>query len=164
MGARSRSEQINEGVPQTVYDSKQKPPEAHLPAQSGRMWSYRGCHGYRPVVCSAIRQRVNYFPDYRLPKKSRLCPRDITPQLFAGVVPVQAFFEFLGLVFFAYCWLQMLSETVKSHPIQGMVRRLLHGRRGCHRASQAAIAVSDSCVSLPFFLRTITRPPRCCNR
>ena len=33
---------------------------------------------------------------------SRLCPRDITPQSFAGVVPVQAFFEFLGLWYFSH--------------------------------------------------------------
>ena len=58
----------------------------------------------------------------------------------------------LGIAaFFAYRQLQSLSETVKSHPNQVVARRLPHGRRGCLRASQATIAVSDSCVSLPLF-------------
>ena len=45
----------------------------------------------------------------------------------------------------------MLSETVKSNLIQGVVRRLFYGRRGGYRACYATIAVSDSCVSLPLF-------------
>ena len=66
--------------------------------------------------------------------------------------PVLGIIRILRIVaFFAYRWLQMLPETVKSHPIQGMVRRLPHGRRDGYRASQAAIAVGDSCVSLPLF-------------
>ena len=32
----------------------------------------------------------------------RLCPRDITPQSSAGVVPVQAFLEFFGLWYFSH--------------------------------------------------------------
>ena len=31
-----------------------------------------------------------------------LCPRNITPQSFAGTVPVQTFFEFLGLWYFSH--------------------------------------------------------------